>query len=152
MPFNEPYSLMSKSNGNKTHRLLHCFCLFPALCETMVHNRTGRHLQFFTLRVNALPSDRVGRLSASLLSPLSLAPLFSFFFWPESELQIKWLDPANIWRIQLHKGVRQRPGDSLTGPPPSADPQRCHEERSEGNKDASKKSKLPVDVYLWTRY
>lgn len=55
-------------------------------------------------------------------------------------LQIKWLDPANIWRIQLHKGVRQRPGDSLTGPPPLADLQRCHQEGSAGNKDATKRA------------
>lgn len=66
--------------------------------------------------------------------------------------QIKWLDPANIWRIQLHKEVRQRPGDSLTGPPLLADPQRCHQEGLCRQQSPLKKSRRPTNIYLGTPY
>lgn len=95
---------------------------------------------FLLCALNSLPSDKARRLSAVLsllLPPPPLAVLFffclfSFFSGPNSMPQIKWPDPTNIWRIQLHKEVRQRPGDSLTGPPPLADLQRCHRGRRGG--------------------
>lgn len=91
MPFNEPYSLMSKSMvwRNKTHRLpeLSCYTVsvyFELCMKQWCITEQADICSSLPCTLNALPSDRVRRLSGTLppssLShalPCSPCPLFS---------------------------------------------------------------------------